>query len=396
MSDNDRPPATDPPASTGSFATRPPSDPFLTITPSATEDDEPASTIARGPRDEIPGYERLERIDEGAMGVVYKSRHRKLNRVVAIKLIKTGRDDSGSLLRFLAEAQAVAAIKHPNVVQVHESGEAQGQPFLVMEYLPGGTLARRLKSGKLEPVPAALLMAKLARAVQAAHDQEIVHRDLKPANVLFDESGEPRVTDFGLAKHAKGHGLTQTEAVMGTPAYMSPEQAEGKSKFVGPESDVYALGVILYECLTATRPFDHNDTHLLLDQIRGDEPEPPSQRVPGLPRDLELIALKCLAKEPADRYRTAGELADDLSRFTAGESVSVRAPSPAERAIKWAKRKPTLAATYALTLAVLGLIGRGPGGGGALMGACAGWASIASGRSGRGWGWSGWVGGGRR
>jgi F0F1-type ATP synthase membrane subunit b/b' len=264
------------------------------------------------------------------------------------------------LIRFLAEAEAVASIKHPHVVQVHEYGEVDGRPFLTLEYLPGGTLADKLKNEKrLEPKIAAKLVAKLARAVQDAHDQGIVHRDLKPANVLFDAEGEPKVTDFGLAKRAKGTDLTQTQAVMGTPAYMSPEQAKGQTKFVGPPADIYALGVILYECLAGVRPFQEEDTRVLLWKVIDEEPTKPSKHTPGLPRDLELIALKCLAKDPADRYATAKALAEDLTHFTAGEPVSVRAAGTIERTLKWAKRKPTQAAAYLLTFAVVVLMAFG-------------------------------------
>jgi WD40 repeat protein/tRNA A-37 threonylcarbamoyl transferase component Bud32 len=313
------------------------------------------------PPDAFPGYELLEKIGQGGMAIVYKARQEGLNRLVAFKMILGGhRAGPKDLIRFLVEAEAVASIKHPNVVQVHEYGEADDRPFLAMEYLPGGTLADRLKrEGRIAPQPAAELVAKLARAVQAAHDQEIVHRDLKPANVLFDAQGEPKVTDFGLAKRTTGIDHTQTQAVMGTPAYMSPEQAQGKSKFVGPQADVYALGVILYECLTGTRPFVHEDTRVLLVRVMADDPDPPSKHVPGLPRDLELIALKCLEKEPEERYPTAAALAKDLTHFTAGEPVSVRAASTIEQVLRWARRKPTQAAAYALSFAVVVLLAFG-------------------------------------
>ena len=343
----------EPPASTPFQGS---TDTYATANPGATP------TADRDfPPDAFPGYELLEKLGEGGMAIVYKARQEGLNRLVAFKMILGGhRAGPKDLIRFLVEAEAVASIKHPHVVQVHEYGEADGRPFLTLEYLPGGTLAERLKSdGRLGPRDAAELVAKLARAVQAAHDQGIVHRDLKPANVLFDAQDEPKVTDFGLAKRTTGIDQTHTQAVMGTPAYMSPEQAQGKSKFVGPPADVYALGVILYECLTGTRPFHDEDTHVLLRKVIEDEPTRPTRHVPGLPRDLELIALKCLAKDPADRYPTAAALADDLARFAAGEPVSVRAAGPAERALKWARRKPTQAAAYALTFAVVVLLAFG-------------------------------------
>ena len=309
----------------------------------------------------VPGYDLLAPLGEGGMGVVWKARHVKLNRLVALKMV-LGEQRAGSkeLIRFLAEAEAVAAIKHPHVVQVYEYGDANGRPFLAMEYLPGGSLTDRLRqTGPLDAKAAAKLVGTLAGAVQAAHGLGIVHRDLKPGNVLHDELGTPKVTDFGLAKRAGGSELTATQAVMGTPAYMAPEQARGETKFVGPQADVYSLGVILYECLTGTRPFEAPDQLVLLRKVAEEEPERPAKRVPGLPRDVELICLKCLAKDPAERYPTPGALEVDLGRFAAGEPVSVLAAGVAERAAKWARRKPTLAAAYALGLLAVLLGGLG-------------------------------------
>jgi WD40 repeat protein/tRNA A-37 threonylcarbamoyl transferase component Bud32 len=309
----------------------------------------------------VPGYELLEPLGEGGMGIVWKGRQTKLNRLVALKMVLGGQHaGSRELIRFLAEAEAVAAIRHPHVVQVFDYGEAGGRPFLAMEYLSGGSLTDRLKqTDRLDPKVAAELVAILAGAVQAAHDLGIVHRDLKPANVLFDERGQPKVTDFGLAKRAGGRDLTATQAVMGTPAYMAPEQARGDTKFVGPQADVYSLGVILYQCLTGTRPFADSDPIALLRKVAEEEPERPGKRVRRLPRDVELICLKCLAKEPAERYPTAGALAADLGRFVAGEPVGVRAAGVVERAAKWARRKPTLAAAYTLGLLAVLLGGLG-------------------------------------
>jgi WD40 repeat protein/tRNA A-37 threonylcarbamoyl transferase component Bud32 len=308
----------------------------------------------------VPGYELLATLGVGGMGEVWKARQIKLNRVVALKMVLGGqRAERKDLIRFLAEAEAVAAIKHPHVVQVHEYGEADGRPFLAMEYLPGGSLTDRLKqTGRLSPLDAAKLLGTLAGAVNAAHDLGIVHRDLKPGNVLYDEDGQPKVTDFGLAKRA-GSDLTATQAVMGTPAYMAPEQARGDTKFVGPQADVYSLGVILYECLTGTRPFEAPNQHALLGKVMEEDPERPRKKVPELPRDIELICLKCLAKDPGERYPTAGALAIDLGKFAAGEPVSVRAAGVVERAAKWARRKPTLAAAYTLGLLAVLLGGLG-------------------------------------
>jgi WD40 repeat protein/tRNA A-37 threonylcarbamoyl transferase component Bud32 len=297
----------------------------------------------------VPGYLVLEQVGEGGMGVVYKARQTRLNRVVALKLVLGRHADPKEWARFRAEAVAMAAVRHPNVAQVFEAGEHDRRPFLAMEYLPGGTLSRRLADDRPDPRAAAALLARVARGVAAAHDQGIVHRDLKPANILFDEHGEPKVTDFGLAKRAASD-LTATQAVMGTPAYMAPEQACGKAKFVGPAADVWALGVVLYECLTGTRPFRSPDTDVLLCLIREDSPVPPRRRAPAVPRDLERVCLKCLEKDPADRYPTANELADELTRFLDGEPVLVRPAGPVERAYKWARRKPTQAAAVALVL----------------------------------------------
>ncbi len=309
----------------------------------------------------VPGYDLLEPLGEGGMGVVWKARQVKLNRLVALKMV-LGEQRAGSkdLIRFLAEAEAVAAVKHLHVVQVYEYGDANGRPFLAMEYLPGGSLADRLqRTGRLDSKAAAELVATLAGAVQASHDLGIVHRDLKPGNVLYDECGQPKVTDFGLAKRAGGSNLTATQAVMGTPAYMAPEQARGDTKFVGPQADVYSLGVMLYECLTGTRPFEAPDPLVLLRKMAEEEPERPGKRAPGLPRDVELICLKCLAKDSPERYPTAGALAADLGRFASGEPVSVRAAGVVERAAKWARRKPTLAAAYTLGLLAVLLGGLG-------------------------------------
>ena len=331
-------------------------------TTSLNESHHPADPTLAVPPVTVPGYELIAPLGEGGMGVVWKARQVKLNRVVALKMMLGGnRAGAKEVIRFLAEAEAVAAVKHPHVVQVYEYGEAGGLPFLAMEYLSGGSLTDRLKDNvALPPTAAAELVGTLAGAVQAAHALgEVVHRDLKPGNVLYDETGKPRVTDFGLAKRGAGCNLTATQSVMGTPAYMAPEQARGDTKFVGPQADVYSLGVILYECLTGTRPFDDANPMALMRRVAEEAPERPGLRVPRLPRDVELVCLKCLAKDPAERYATAGALATELGRFAAGEPVSVRAAGAVERGYKWARRNPTRASAYALTLTVLVLLGFG-------------------------------------
>ncbi|MBX9717453.1 MAG: protein kinase, partial [Microbacteriaceae bacterium] len=303
--------------------------------------------------DTIPGYAVLSTLGKGGMGVVYKARHLKLNRVVALKtMLGEERSSRADLLRFLAEAEAVAAIKHPNVVEVYDYGDTNGRPFMALEFLSGGSLADHLSrkqnaGGGLTAAPdTARPHAQIARGVAAAHAQGIVHRDLKPANVLLDESGTPKVADFGLAKRGDGADVTQIGQVMGTPAYMSPEQAKGESKFVGPQADVWALGVMLYEALTGVRPFA-GTVHEILAKVQRAEPVAPRVLVPALPRDLEAICLKCLAKEAHERYPTARELADDLDCYLRGKLISVRPAGPAERAYKWVKRNRLISAAGA-------------------------------------------------
>lgn len=293
-----------------------------------------------------PGYEIVGELGRGGMGVVYHVRHAKLNRPAALKTTLAGEKPAAKdLIRFLAEAEAVAAVRHPNVVQVYDYGDVGGRPFLALELCPNGTLSDKLRAAvRLPPRVAADLVAKLARAVQAAHDQGIVHRDLKPSNVLFDSVGEPKVTDFGLAKRTGGSDLTKSHAVMGTPAYMSPEQARGETKFVGPPADVWALGVVLYECLTGRRPFAADDSWALLQKVMAADPEPLPADVP---RDLALITRTCLAKAPHERYPTAQALADDLGRFLDGLPISVRPAGAVERTVKWVKRNPFPAALVA-------------------------------------------------
>jgi serine/threonine protein kinase len=289
------------------------SEPVILTTGTHTRDgDPPTATLppaeAREPVIEPPGFAILRELGSGGMGVVYEARQTRLQRPVALKVLR-GRGSPQDVSRFLAEAEAIAAIKHPNVVQVFEFGQHAGGPFMVLELLTGGTLSERLRTGgRLAPGAAAELVAKLAGAVQAAHDLGIVHRDLKPGNVLFDQAGTPKVTDFGLAKKSGGSDLTRTQAWMGTPAYMAPEQARGEARFVGPAADVWALGAILYECLTGKRAFAADETWAVLRKVTDEAPPAPRAYVADLPGDLELIALKCLEKSPADRYPSAAAL----------------------------------------------------------------------------------------
>jgi WD40 repeat protein len=369
-----------PTISTPSVGTLPPEaeDLLRDLRLDATGSGATADTGLLTPLSAVPGYELLDELGRGGMGVVYKARQIALDRVVALKMIGTaGRLGQGEAARFLAEAQAVAAVRHPNVVEVYDSGSAGGRPYYAMEYVPGGSLAAYLAGrGPFSPTEAARLLAAVARGVQAAHEAGIVHRDLKPANILLagfgiQDSGSspegrqssacslnpesriltPKVTDFGLAKR-RSSDLTGTQAVMGTPAYMAPEQAGGKAKFVGPAADVYALGGVLYECLTGRRPFEDEDSWELIQRVLGEPAPSPRQVAAGVPRDLELVCLKCLAKDPSDRYATAGDLADDLEAYLAGRPVVARPIPAAVRVCRWVRRRPTAAALYAV-LAVL-------------------------------------------
>ena len=305
-----------------------------------------------------PGYAIESELGRGGMGVVYKARDLRLNRTVALKMALGGdRPDPQDLARFRVESEAVAAVDHPHVVRVFGSGEWSGRPYLVMEYLDGGSLAGRLRAVKrLDPRVAARTCERIARGVAAAHAVGIVHRDLKPGNVLLDAAGEPKVADFGLARRrgAADQGLTQTGAVMGTPAYMAPEQAQD-AKFVGPAADIYAVGAVLYDCLTGRPPFPGGDPWSVLRRVIGELPDAPRKLAPSVPRDLELICLKCLEKDPRDRYPTADALAADLARWQAGETVSARPAGPVERAAKWARRRPAAAAAWGLGLLAGGL-----------------------------------------
>ncbi|MCE9567603.1 MAG: serine/threonine protein kinase, partial [Planctomycetes bacterium] len=280
----------------------------------------PAARTTTGAFVAVAGYEVEGELGRGGMGVVYKARQTSLNRVVALKML-LGAGEGTAVARFLAEAEAVAAIRHPHVVQVFDFGQSPDGPYMALEYLPGGTLADRLKGGqRLESRIAAEMFEKVARGLQAAHSQGIIHRDIKPGNVLFDESNEPKVADFGLAKRADSD-LTRTGAVMGTPAYMAPEQADGHTREVGPTADVWAVGVMLYEALTGQRPFVAARTDELLVKVLMSDPDPLRSRTGSVPRDLDTICLKCLEKEPTRRYQSALALAQDLERFRAGEPI---------------------------------------------------------------------------
>ena len=290
----------------------------------------------------IPGYQIEGELGRGGMGVVYKARQVKLNRTVALKMILAGdhaSDEAG--VRFLAEAEAAAKLQHPGVVQVFHIAEHDGHPYIEMEYVGGGSLADRLDGIPRPPREAARLIEGLARAIGEAHRLGIVHRDLKPGNILITPEGATKIADFGLAKLLNADsGLTATESILGSPSYMAPEQAEGKTKQAGPRADLYALGAMLYELLTGRPPFRGATLLETLQQVKTAEPVAPSRLVPGLPRDIETIALKCLQKDPAKRYESGEALAEDLRRFQAGETIVARPVGSVERTWRWCRREP--------------------------------------------------------
>jgi serine/threonine-protein kinase len=290
------------------------------------------------------------------MGVVYKARHLQLDRVVALKMILSGGHASASeLARFKDEARAIARLQHPNIVQVHDVGEQGGFPYFSLEYCPGGSLDKKLAGTPRPSKEAAVLVETLARAVQAAHQAHVIHRDLKPANVLLTADGMPKITDFGLAKKLDQAGQTASNAILGTPSYMAPEQAGGKSKDLGPAVDIYALGATLYELLTGRPPFRAETAAETLLQVISHEPASPARLNAKVPRDLETICLKCLEKAPEKRYASARALADDLRRFQEGRPIQARPLGWGGRLWRWARRNPAAAALVATALAVVGL-----------------------------------------
>ncbi len=324
----------------------------------------------------VPGYEILSELGRGGMGVVFKARHRTLKRMTAVKMILSGEYATpAELARFRTEATSIASVKHPNIVQIFEIGEAQGRLFLALEYAEGGRLDHRTRGTPQPPRVATNLVAILARAAHVAHLRGVIHRDIKPSNVLLSlkdeappavggevtepplEAFDPKLADFGLAFCLGAEGDSgKTGDVMGTPSYMSPEQAEGRLKAIGPQTDVYGLAAILYELLTGRPPFKGTTRAETIDQVRTREPVPLLELQPNVPRDLEIICLKGLRKESAKRYATAQELADDLQRWLDGRPIMARPVPVWERAAKWVRRRPALATAVAAgLLAVLGL-----------------------------------------
>jgi tetratricopeptide (TPR) repeat protein len=316
---------------------------IVSAIPTTLAEEGPPPSVAVPGAPTLAGYEILDELGHGAMGVVYLAGQIEPKRPVALKMILPGAGAwPGMLERFRIEADAVARLKHPNIVEIHEVGVQGGRPFICLEYAPGGSLARKLAGTPQPPADAARMVQTLARAVQSAHQCYIVHRDLKPDNVLLMADGTPQDHDFGLAKLLDAEqGLSRTGIVMGTPCYMAPEQAEGKK--IGPLADVYALGAILYEMLTGRPPFKATTIGATLAQVKNQEPVPPRRLRRKLPRDLDTICLKCLEKDPRRRYADAEELAEDLGRFLAGEPIKARPIGIGARALKWAKRRPAQA-----------------------------------------------------
>lgn len=335
----------------------------------------------------LPGYDILTELGRGGMGVVYKARDRKLQRHVALKMVLAGAHvGAAGLARFRAEAEAVAQLQHPNIVQIYETGEYDGRPYIALEFVDGGSLQQHIEKTPTTPRASAELVELLAATMEVAHRRGIVHRDLKPANILLaplsDGSGSgnrekgrasgstlnfergsrtaeffPKIADFGLVKRVDDEsGQTQTGTILGTPSYMAPEQATGQIRAIGPPADIYALGTILYELLTGRPPFRASNPIDTIRQVIDQEPVPPRQLEPRVPHDLETICLKCLEKAPERRYPTAAELANDLRRFLNDEPIEARPISPLERAWKWGKRRPTLMALCGVSvIAVLAM-----------------------------------------
>ncbi len=350
-------------------------------------DDGPAATGPASDLPTVPGYEIVRELGRGGVGVVYEARQESLNRTVALKMLLAGScAGAAERARFRTEAEVLGRLHHPAIVPVYDVGEAEGRPYLVMEWITGGSLAQLLSGRPLPLPPAVDLLEKLAQAIQYAHEQGIVHRDLKPANVLLAFSREPpasanvapgvepalaggsrlnetvpKITDFGMAKLLTGGGGVQTStgAVVGTPSYMAPEQAEGRRRDIGPAADIYALGALLYEMLTGRPPFQGETILETLRQVQSVEPVSPSRLRPYLPRDLVTICLKCLQKEPARRYASAAALAEDLRRFRVGEPILARPVGTLERTWRWVRRNPGWAAMLGTVFTLLAVIAFG-------------------------------------
>lgn len=301
------------------------------------------------PFDRVGEYDILGKIGHGGMGLVLKARQRGLKRVVALKMIKVGQlAEETEIARFLVEARAAAHLKHPNIVAVYDVGEHAGSPFFSMEYVEGQSLHKLISERPLQPQRAAVIIQKLALAVNYAHEAGILHRDLKPQNILLDKYEEPKITDFGLASSAQENSqLTATGTVLGTPSYMPPEQARGRHEEMGNWSDIYSLGATLYEALVGRPPFSAATLGETLQQVMSVDPVSPRTLNPAIPRDIETICLKCLEKSPARRYQTGQELADELQRFLEDRPILASPTSRTEKFVRWCRRNPVIAGAIA-------------------------------------------------
>ncbi len=333
------------------------------VGPGPAPDAGPVDDSAAGvPRLIAPGFKVMSELGRGGMGAVYKAWQESLKRVVALKIIRADAyADAAVSARFQAEAEAAARLHHPNIVAVFEVGEHEGVGYLVLEYVPGGGLDRKLAGLLQDPRDSASLLETLARAIHYAHQLGIVHRDLKPANVLLTEDGVPKISDFGLAKlMERDQGLTQVGDVVGTPSYMAPEQLRGLSRAITPMTDVYALGAILYEMLTGRPPFKGTTPLSTMEQVATQEPLAPGKLQRHTPADLETICLKCLQKDPRRRYESALALADDLRRFLDRQPIHARPIPGWERAWKWARRhKGAASALVSIVIGLATLLGGG-------------------------------------
>ncbi len=333
------------------YATVPP-DPNATVAPEAASAT-PSTTASKQQR--VGDYEILSPIASGGMGVVYKARQLSLDRLVALKMmLRADTASADDIRRFHAEAEAAAQLDHPGIVPIYEVGAADGRHYFSMALVEGGSLLKLLADGPMEPRAAARLLKTVSDAVAYGHERGIIHRDLKPANILLTAEGAPKVTDFGLAKRVEAAGdLTHTGQILGTPSYMPPEQARGDLTSIGPSSDVYSLGAVLYHAVTGRPPFLAATVMAVLKAVLDAEPVPPRQLNPQVDRDLETITLKCLEKEPHRRYGSSSAVAADLGRFLAGEPILARRTPPWERAYKWSRRRPAAAMLAAVSLVAL-------------------------------------------
>jgi eukaryotic-like serine/threonine-protein kinase len=302
------------------------------------------SRSLRPPEFDLGRFNLLGEIGRGGMGVVFKAKQKDLDRVVAVKMILASHLASPEQVeRFYAEARAAARLRHPHIVGIHEVGEYRGQHYFTMEYIEGRSLAQALRKGPMSPEDSARLVMTVARAVHYLHRQGLVHRDLKPSNILMDHEARPFVSDFGLAKVLEGDGRSSSSGtIVGTPNYMAPEQALGHTAEVGPCSDVYSLGAILYEVMTGQPPHQGDAPYNTLIQVVEGEPDRPRGLNPRIPRALEQVCLKALEKAPADRYVSADALADDLDHLLRGEQVQAARTGPLHRMRRWARREPAL------------------------------------------------------